>query len=73
MERVRCVAVPVLATTGHEVRAALSLAGPAFRLTQRMAIDQVDALRRAAGTVARVLGDQGLLTAQAQTPVSTEA
>jgi len=73
MEGVRCVAVPVLATTGHEVRAALSLAGPAFRLTRRMAINQVSTLHRAAATVARVLGDKGLLTAQAQALVSTEA
>ncbi len=65
MEGVRCVAVSVFATTGHLVRAALSLAGPAFRLTRDRAVGQIDALKRAAATVARVLGDQGLLTEQA--------
>ncbi len=65
MEGVRCVAVPVQATSGHQVRAALSLAGPAFRFTRRVAVEQVGALKEAAATVARVLGDQGLLTAQA--------
>jgi DNA-binding IclR family transcriptional regulator len=71
MQGVRCVAVSVLATSGHEVRAALSLAGPAFRLTRRRAVSQVGALRRAAATVARLLGEQGLLTAQA--PMPTDA
>ena len=71
MEGVRCVAVPVLATSGHDVRAALSLAGPAFRLTRDRATGQVEALKRAAATVGRVLGEQGLLTAQA-TLASTE-
>ncbi len=65
MEGVRCVAVSVFATTGHLVRAALSLAGPAFRLTRDRAVGQIDGLKRAAATVARVLGDQGLLTEQA--------
>jgi IclR family transcriptional regulator, KDG regulon repressor len=58
MDGVRCVAVPVLLNHG-EVAGAISLAGPAFRLTTKRAGAQVAALHQAAGRVARLLAERG--------------
>ncbi len=55
MDGVRCVAVPVSDVTGRVV-AAMSLAGPAFRLTRDKAVSHVAALRDAARRVGACLG-----------------
>jgi DNA-binding IclR family transcriptional regulator len=54
MDGVRCVAVPVLGPD-REVGHAISLAGPAFRLTPRRAEQQVSALREAADRMGEIL------------------
>ena len=54
MQGVRCVAVPVRGPAG-DVGHAISLAGPAFRLTRNVAEAQVAALRRAAAQMQVVL------------------
>jgi DNA-binding IclR family transcriptional regulator len=55
MEGVRCVAVPVR-RAGGEVAAAISIAGPAFRLTRDRDEAQAAELRRAADEVSQLLG-----------------
>jgi DNA-binding IclR family transcriptional regulator len=58
MEGVRCVAVPVRGGLG-EVAAAISIAGPAFRLTNEVAAAQSVLLVEAAAAVSRHLGWEG--------------
>jgi DNA-binding IclR family transcriptional regulator len=58
MEGVRCVAVPVRGGLG-EVAAAISIAGPAFRLTNEVAAAQSVLLVEVAEAVSRHLGWEG--------------
>jgi DNA-binding IclR family transcriptional regulator len=55
IDGVRCVAVPVPDATGR-VAAALSLAGPAFRLSKESALSQVQHLHGAAARIGKLLG-----------------
>jgi DNA-binding IclR family transcriptional regulator len=58
MDGVRCVAVPVWG--GHDdVAGAVSLAGPAFRLTTEVAATQVRPLQHAALRIARIMTSGG--------------
>jgi DNA-binding IclR family transcriptional regulator len=61
MEGVRCIAVPVRGATG-EVGGAISIAGPAFRLTIGEAEAQATPLKEAAQRVSRLLGYEGEAT-----------
>ena len=54
MDGVRCVAVPVWGR-GQDVAGAISLAGPAFRLTGAVARGQVEPLREAATRISRLI------------------
>jgi DNA-binding IclR family transcriptional regulator len=64
MEGVRCVAVPVETSPG-EVAHAVSLAGPAFRLTTELAVESVPALREAAVRIGALLGGRPVSRDQA--------
>jgi len=52
----RCLAAPILTSTG-DVRAALSISGPAARMMPRRDREIAEALHEACGEIARLLGD----------------
>lgn len=54
MEAIRCVAVPVAPRAGEAASSALSLVGPAFRLTVERAEDLADMLKAAARKISRL-------------------
>ena len=55
MEGVRCVAMPIIGPGGEAV-AAVSISGPAFRITENVIRSETASLREATGSIGRQLG-----------------